>query len=67
MLQRHTPCRYVITLRYAFLQRYMEAGYFPLYIILLTLGFINGLQMTKEILGMVDDAFTSLISNLVHF
>ena len=31
MLQRHAPCRYVITLRYAFLQRYMEVGYSPLY------------------------------------
>ena len=32
LLRRHAPCRYVITLRYAFLQRYMEVGYSPLYI-----------------------------------
>lgn len=30
-LQRHVPCRYIITLHYAFLQGYMEVGYSPLY------------------------------------
>ena len=38
MLHCHVPCRFVITLRYTFLQRYMGVGYSPLYIyILLTL------------------------------
>ena len=32
MLERHTPCRYVITLRYALLQGYMGVGHSPLYI-----------------------------------
>ena len=36
MLQRHTPCRYIIILHYTFLQRYMEVGYSPLYVIVVT-------------------------------
>ena len=30
MLQRRTHCYYIITLRYAFLQRYMKVGHSPL-------------------------------------
>ena len=41
MLQRHSPCCYIITLRYVFLQRYMEVSslsfYIHIYYILLML------------------------------
>ena len=37
MLQRHTPCHYIITLHYTFLQRHMGVGYSPLYILLSTI------------------------------
>ena len=64
MLRRHTPCRYVITLRYTFLQRYMEVGYSPLYIYtLLTLGESEAAKHAHYIQKAVALRLYSILSN----
>ena len=56
MLQHHATCHYVITLRYAFLQRYTEVGYSPLCMYYKLL--LASYSLTKQRIIMIETSIT---------